>query len=247
MMIDNIAGSLDVKVTIIDNLADPNLVRIGTEMKNSGTDYILPSTWCIYFNYIRLLNPNTYPYPEGELMGNTGLRLFHVTGSLYRWCPDTNIFKPVKPGGALKFEFYAKYWQTTRTDFMPRYYVTSDGLEPKTIVSTDGETLNYVTDITQPMQYKRYAHDQYRPLLARERYAINSDIIDDVITDEEIEQSVVPTPLLIERPAGAHTHVHVTTQWKIIENNDFINEINLLSGKCISAFVEYKCSMYRYM
>ena len=46
-------------------------------------------------------------------------------------------------------------------------YVVSADTEPRTILSTAGESLDFVTDFTRPEQWKRRTYDEYNPYTAQ--------------------------------------------------------------------------------
>ena len=58
-----------------------------------------------------------------------------------------------------------------RTDGLPNWYLVGPGLEPRTLVSTAGEHLDWVGDFDTEKQWKRYdyntpeaeGHDRYDP------------------------------------------------------------------------------------
>ncbi|XP_033725870.1 uncharacterized protein LOC117315681 [Pecten maximus] len=229
--INFIADNLDVKLEVVDNLQNDVSVRMRLSLNNIGGSPIGASSWNVYFESIRLIEPNRFPYPEGIEIN--GLRLFHMGGSLYRLTPATS-FQPILPGQTVTILYEAKYWQVARTDFMPNMFVGDEAMVSKVIKSTGGETLQFVGDFPTKHQWKRYPQDQYDPFLARTRYAINSDVTDMGTAGKRL----IPTPL-IEMLTDTDK-VTVTADWVVVNSTDFPQEAISLADMLSLSIVNTK-------
>ncbi|XP_069102366.1 uncharacterized protein [Argopecten irradians] len=237
--IDYIATNLVVKQEVVDNLLNDVTVKLRLSLNNTGERTVHASNWNIYFESIRLIEPNRYPYPDGIEFGD--FRLFHMTGSLYRLIPETS-FPPMVPGQTVEIMYEAKYWQAARTDFMPNMFVVGEGMESKIIQSTASETLDFVGDFPTKHQWKRYPHDQYDPFLARTRYTINSDVTDMGAAGKRL----IPTPLM-ENLSDA-VKVTVTNDWVVVNSLNFQQEalalaemfgLSLVNTRPTAKYIEY--------
>jgi hexosaminidase len=67
--------------------------------------------------------------------------------------------------------FLSENFSVARTDVFPNWYLVAPGLEPRTVVNTAGESLDWVGDFDSENKWKRYdykitgaeAHDRYDP------------------------------------------------------------------------------------
>lgn len=80
---------------------------------------------------------------------------------------------------------------TAKTDMMPNWFIVAAGLVPHVLVSTVGETLDFVQPITRPQQFKRYNYDRFAPFSLEERFSRFA--VDDLHDSGEIR--VIPKPM----------------------------------------------------
>ncbi|KAK3094743.1 hypothetical protein FSP39_005676, partial [Pinctada imbricata] len=221
--VDNIARSLYVTYTVLNNLVDTNnsfLLRLTFE--NVGNLTVTYGNWSIYFYSIRLLQPQHFPYENGYLLHDCGLWLHHVAGSLYRLQPDFDKFIMAK-GQKRSCLVRGKYWQVARTDIMPKWYIAADGMMPRIIENTKGDDLDFVQPFNAPNRWKRYPNDQFNPYSPMTRYRVNDDVID---YGGKIKP-VIPTPRLLRR---LDMSIIITPQdWAVLESADFPQESKLLA------------------
>ncbi|KAH3695195.1 hypothetical protein DPMN_082651 [Dreissena polymorpha] len=87
-----------------------------------------------------------------------------VQGDLYSLAPMAE-FQPITPGKSVEFNISASLWSVARTDFMPRWYVTSDDvkIKPRVVNCTASEDLDFVQPFEDLLQRKRWKGDQYEP------------------------------------------------------------------------------------
>lgn len=136
-----------------------------------------------------MIEPNHLPDPNGYEIPNSKIKVFHINGCLFKLEPMAGftrelnsilkvtrwyktIFFIVEPNGNLPADVKGAAWTISRTDFMPRWYVTGTGLLPMNIVSTDDEDLgeNFVGSFDIYQKWKRYSYDFYDPWNVTDRW-----------------------------------------------------------------------------
>ncbi|MCP3687768.1 MAG: family 20 glycosylhydrolase, partial [Gammaproteobacteria bacterium] len=123
---------------------------------------------------------------------NDQFQIKHITGDLHTLEP-TELFQGLKSGESIAIPYVGEYWTLFNTDFMPRSYVTVNGLYAQTIASTDFEDPhNYITPISGD-NWKRVANDNNILATAKSRFAKNSDTA--LTPAEGLRVSLIPTPL----------------------------------------------------
>lgn len=167
-LIDYIAENAEIRYDVISNFVDKRKTFTSKiTIKNTGNLTIAYNNWEIYFYAIRLVQPNEYPYKEGFKLHNCKMRLYHVAGSLCKLCPERNF--RMESHDVVECKLVMKYWQSAKTDTMPNWYVWAEGLTPRDIESTQGETLTFVGPFERPEQYQRYADDDWSPFTPESR------------------------------------------------------------------------------
>ncbi|XP_062598807.1 uncharacterized protein LOC134260252 isoform X1 [Saccostrea cucullata] len=221
-LVDYIAGNLDIRYDVISNLVnDWQNFTAKITMKNMGTRDLSLGNWEIYFFSIRLIQPNDFPYQHGYLLEDCNMRLYHVGGSLFKLTPVGRQFS-LKSKNSLACTIIAKYWQSARTDCMPNWYVTAEGMQGKDIKATQNEALTYVGPFDRPAQYRRYPEDTYHPYTPEERYDMN----------EAMTVSGMPAKHIIPTPANIileDSSVNVDSSWVILNSTKYSKEIKLIS------------------
>ena len=86
-----------------------------------------------------------------------------------------DIFEGISSGSQHAIDLVIAFWSVSRTDVMPRWYVTAPERSPKTITSTKSVESDFVADFDSKNSYKRYAEDVYSPWTPQERYDRLSD------------------------------------------------------------------------
>lgn len=217
-----------MRFEVVNNLKDTDWYQASIFLHNTGNETIGKSNWEIYASIIRLIQPEQFPYPNGAyLILSSGLRVRHIAGTQYKFENDDATFQPIAPGQEIRLELRIQYWQVSRYEAMPNWYVTAEGRDPKVIKSTSGEGLNFMQPFSTKEQWKRYSDDVYNPYTAEVRYDRNADI-----ADLGKSESVIPTPLAVVRD---DTKTMTLSACVIVNNTDFYNEIAFLAGEFITA------------
>lgn len=109
----------------------------------------------------------------------------------------------------------------------PLCMYTAPECQPRTITSTLGESLDFVSPFTTEEQYKRAAQDVYHPFSPEERYAINEDAVDAGFNPKK----VIPTP--IEETYDDTKSVNIYSgDWVIaIVSTELLQEATFLAGE----------------
>ena len=165
---------MQVYWTVVQNPSDFGIPYTGTlTLTNTGPEDVMGSDWEIYFCSVRLMFPLQLRGngPDfGHLIGDTNIQIYHLNGCLHKFKPN-NYFAGFKQNEKVLIPYEASDWSVSRTDIMPRWYVT-DALRNvvKTIASTSNEELNFVADFDSSDKWKRVIGiDKYDPYTAEVR------------------------------------------------------------------------------
>ena len=109
------ARNLEVKYTVKDNLNPPMTLTVN--LKNTGNQDITAKDWSLYFSHIRVLQPGDlisdgfkYITRDGAMLGQSGLKLYHVNGILFR-IDATPDFVTIPMGEAIDLNIHAQHWE----------------------------------------------------------------------------------------------------------------------------------------
>ena len=170
--LDTLANTMNIKAENLYNLRDNEKTHtVRLYIKNNGNSDIPSSGWRLYFHSMFLLYPEEFPKNMSVELETEHVRIGMVQGDLYYLEPSTGFIE-IKPDEEREYDVIAKYWMTSRTDFMPLWYVVSeDGdIEPRVVKSTERLDLEYVEPYNDVRQWKRFAADRYNPFTAQERF-----------------------------------------------------------------------------
>ncbi|KAK3594088.1 hypothetical protein CHS0354_040856 [Potamilus streckersoni] len=231
-MIDEIAENLDIRFDVLDNfISGTNLensgrgnVLVRITMTNRGQTPIIAADWKIYAYFMRPVEADLMPYPNGIEINNSGLILNHVDGSLYYFRPIAGVFKSIQAKEERSFKFKLGGFCVSRTDLMPNWYITAENVSARVIASTEGESLRYVGYFDTENKWKRRPNDKYHPFSPEERFKKNSA----AIVEGGSVLPVLPTPL--EMKIVQTESVHITLEeWVILDSSLFTEEVRILS------------------
>lgn len=231
--VDYIGRYLNIKFTH-DNLArSGDHFSVTLQLQNNG---LLPITsdgkWSIFFHLIRRIEP-VKKVADGYILTDSGFKVKHLLGNLFRLYPVDGLFKPLLPGKMIVVKLEATYWQCSRFDVMPNWYVSAPGLQPRYLESTKGESLSFVGPSDSKRKWKRNYEDLFDPYTAEVRYDINKDV--------KIESNVphvLPTPLKITYPDNTKM-TFGGPNWVIVDSDAFSIYVASLSREYIEyAFIK---------
>ncbi|KAL9962569.1 hypothetical protein ACROYT_G031679 [Oculina patagonica] len=228
--IDYLGSNMEVGYNVLNNLLPlPNgsapVFLSEITLTNKGSRPITHGDWSVYFCNIRLVEPEHLKHnPAGYVIpGNYGIRFTHINGCLHKF-QTTSDFKDIPAGGSFKFEFKAAHWSVSRTDVMPRWYISAEGLNAKVIKNTDDEELKFVGKFDTEKKWKRFAKDVYNPYTPAKRYS--EDFVSDL---ESAPYDVIPTP--VEINVDKSSGVTITSEWKVYIEAGLENEAAPLKDK----------------
>ena len=195
-VIDYMSSNLQLQYDITTNLESVNdapRCHGNLIFTNTGDEDITTDTpWEIYFCSVRIFEPDTLrDHPDqGKELGGSNLAVYHINGCLHKISPMAE-FDGFNAGETVTAAYETADWQVSRTDISPNWYVTAMDAEPRTLLSTAGESLDFVGDFTTPAQWKRQDYDEYDPYTPQVRYDLNEDVAD--MGDAVIP--IIPTPV----------------------------------------------------
>ena len=192
---DYLAEKLQVQYTVLSNMETGSdggpRTSASLQLTNIGQQNITDTSWELYLCSIRMWEPDVLKNTPGAVarLGDTGLRVEHVTGCLHRITADVT-FRGFIHDMTLLVPFHTSDWQAAKSDVSPNWYVTSRGATPRTLFYTAGESLAFVDDFTTEEQWKRREYDHYKPYKPQDRYKMRKSVKD----TGRAELPVIPTP-----------------------------------------------------
>lgn len=204
--------------------------------------YSPSSVWSIYFSHLRMLEPDFLPHDDGVDLEHAGVNLSHLNGCIFKLCP-LKSFTPLHEGESLTFQFNAQHYSASRSDILPNWYIHVEGLDPRIIKTTEGESLEFVGPFDTPKRYKRFdytlpsgkrRYDIYQPFTPEVRFFRYSEDKSDSVHMKD----VIPTPVHYEVKSD-RTLTIKPKWWKIAAcEGQFLKEANYLSGNyCLPIYV----------
>jgi hexosaminidase len=164
-------------------------------------------------------------FTHHTLLGQSGMRLSHVSGLLCYIYPDEKLFKSLRPDHTLIIPITSSHFQLSRTDIFPNWYVVIPGAEPKIMLSTSGESQDFVTSFDRPQQWKRSKNDEHNPYTAFDRYNLSHDTED----MKRPGKFIIPSPEVIVL-ISSKPLVFDPSEWSVLNSDEFPTETNYLSG-----------------
>ncbi|XP_046542311.1 uncharacterized protein LOC124252701 [Haliotis rubra] len=229
-----IARYMDVRYDVIDNLRDAlKTFEAQITMTNTGSKTIPGKGWSIYFCHLNLLEPEFLPSVEGAVLENYGIRFRHTQGCLFMLELLDN-FQAIPPGATRSVKFLSENFSVSKSDGLPNWYVASEGLESRVILSTAGESFDFVGDFDAPNKWKRYdfiteegeGHDRYDPFTPRVRYSMNKDTKDLGSANNHL----IPTPAKMSVNGKDKISLQ-TKDWRIFDAGNFSYEATYLAER----------------
>jgi hexosaminidase len=214
------ADKAQLRFGVVTNLAAKPEMQL-TLRNDSGV--ALPagkSDWKIYFHSVRKLDA-----------APAGLTLRHVQGDLHELAP-TSEFKGLARGDSLQVLYTAGASMVSYTDFMPRAFITQQGMTPEVFSNTDTENLQHFVDvINTDQQLKRSAQDNYPVATAENRYQENL-AVNQAAAKLDASPKIIPTPLDVKYRKGTAT---LDSSWQIRYAGRLTSEANYMVSQLKAA------------
>lgn len=220
-----IAKNLGVRVKLTDNLVyDGKKHSMIITLVNTGDRPMDMRKLDMYFHSLYMVEPDFLPNEDGHKLTNYKVRLFHINGMLFRM-RFTRRFALMMPNDPREIKITVQDWAVSKTDVPNNWYITADGLQPKTLAATAVEDQSFVEDFTDPNQYKRYRNDMYSPYTPLARFDhIKGNDLGPVIN----RYAVLPTPK--EVMLDSATPVTIDDTWVVSTAPGLLNEAYVVRG-----------------
>ncbi|MCK8043958.1 carbohydate-binding domain-containing protein [Shewanella sp. 1CM18E] len=194
--LDNLARNLEVKHEFVDSYPEkcPNNLnecyRSKIHLKYPHDYQTKLGNWAIYFSQLTPV----------QTVNSSEFTITHINGDLHKITP-TEQFSGFNANQAITIDFYSYGTQITRSEFMPNYFLYSEGLNATVIDSTRTEihpetgleTQGYLLPFTDKQaQFKLSKTDNTQWASAQQIYA----------TTPEVPQGLNLSARLIPQPAS---------------------------------------------
>lgn len=225
--IDYITENILVRYNVVSNIESTQTFTANITLANLGYQDLLYGIWEIYFFSTHLIQPDNHPYAEGYLLSDCDMRVFHVTGSLFKLKPERQF--QLSNNNSVTCTVKARGYQVAKSDSLPNGYVAADGMQAKNIQSTNNETLLFVGPFNRPEQYLRFPGDVFSPFTPEKRFQINGVT---KVKDTE-PKHVIPTPVNFHLN---NRSIMIDDTWVMHVSTDFPKESMLIAGLCQNRF-----------
>ncbi|XP_059138730.1 LOW QUALITY PROTEIN: beta-hexosaminidase-like [Physella acuta] len=228
--LDYFAKNIQLNFTVLENsYFNKKLFEAEILLTNKGKRTFPSQGWGIVFSQPSLVEPNSYPYPDGIDKPKYGVRFYFLMGNVYRMEP-TSRFGTIRAGKSKFIRYISEHSNVALSDVHPNWYLEAPGLEARVIENTRGESMDFVAPYNSPAAWKRNLviadpdYDVLSPFSATKRYLM--------MATEDL--GVAPNPIL---PTPLHVQVHnpqasvnvLTNSWVIYTETRFANEAQYLS------------------
>ncbi|KAL3885100.1 hypothetical protein ACJMK2_025198 [Sinanodonta woodiana] len=225
--IDIMAKTIAIRVRVVDNLKySTNKHILEISLKNTGSNDVAEVGWKMYFHSFFLVEPDHFPgnYSKTIFLHEQRIRVYMLQGDLFAIEPQEG-FGELKPNSTKTISIFVAVWSISRTDFMPKWIIASNGLQPRVIESTDDQSLKFVDTFVKPRQWKRYNFDRFNPYTCQER-ARRFNVKD----QGKSEILILPTPKesTIDESKKMYFDVQI---FRIQSSDDLNSEADYLSNK----------------
>lgn len=199
-VLDYMAGAIIVQFIFLSN------ERAEVIFTNNGSSIIENSGWAIYVSTMLYLTreSDSFVWSEEDLHRDKLLHVSRINGNLYTFSPVATNFM-ILPGESVRCRV-GTYWTPSRFLVAPNWYVATGGLQPRTIASTIGEELTFVS----------YFHPPSNGI-----YAITPDFGHALLT-------VIPKPKQLKAGDGK---ILINRYWTVNADNHLQSERLFLSDK----------------
>lgn len=172
---------------VVDNHKDGSAsFTSALTLVNEGAVPLGSEGWALYFNFVRMIFPESLP---------ASVQITHINGDFFRLVP-TEAFAPLAPGDSLRLEFNASNWAISESDAPTGFYfVFTDGpasaIQPVTEVT--------VASFVSEQQTDRFAGDLVPVSTPALRYEQNQSLT--LLPADQVPR-IVPTPVTMTQGTG---------------------------------------------
>ena len=204
--LNNIAENVEVRFEVMEEIRTAEV-----SLRNKGISPIEGNRWTVHFCVTSGIELDHLVHrPEGYVLpSQKSIKLTHFNGCTYSLAP-TGDFKAILPGNTLKFMIHIGP-TLAKSDLVPRWYVTADDLEPRTISNTADESLDFVVLSKRKNDWDRFG---------------NNDVTD----LKKAPLLVVPTPLEIVG-LNESMKLSINSEWVVLGEPGLEEETSFLAGK----------------
>jgi hexosaminidase len=221
------ADNAQLRFGVVNNFAAKPELQLTLKNDSSVALPAGKSDWRIYFHSVRKLEAA----PEG-------MTLRHVQGDLHELAPAAG-FKGLALGASIRVPYTASASMVSYTDFMPRAFITQQGMNPEIFANTDTENLkDFVEPFTKPEQLQRFSPDLYPIATAATRYQDNL-AVNQAAAKLDTSPKIIPTPVDVKYRKGTAT---LDSSWQIRYAGRLTGEANYLVAQLKAAGVTLTAS-----
>ena len=204
-ILNRIAEDMEVRFEVLEDIR-----KAVVTLRNKGITPIDGNRWSVHFCITTGMELGHLVHrSEGYVLPNeTSIKLTHFNGCAYKLEP-TKDFKAILPGDPLRFMVHIGS-TLARTDLGPRWYVAAEGLQPRVISNTAGETLDFVFLSKRKRFWDRFGYK-------------------DVTDLGKATLLVIPTPLEI-MGLDESKKIHIGSEWVVFGELGLENEAMFLAG-----------------
>ena len=204
--------ALSVEFNLVEN-AHAGKDQFKAELKLTNNSLVtLGKNWTIYFNFVRMILPDSHPAP---------FRIRHINGDFFCLQPADN-YLPIAPGTSLTVAFTGQYWVTKTIDKPVGFYIVYTDLEgqelkPEIIARVSA------TPFIRQAQLVRTANDVLPIPTAASRFFQQEKTF---LLPKETLTPILPSPLFCQKSAGFYL---LTSQNQIVCKEILNAEAGLLN------------------
>ena len=183
---------------VLDNHQDgPNSFKAALTLINKGTAAVDRSGWSLYFNFARMIVPESLP---------PSVAITHVNGDFFKLEP-TEAFAPLQAGDSLRIVFDAQFWVIKEAEAPAGFYVVFTDAEGRAAPP------QVVQDVTlapfrDRQQTDRMMGDNLLVPTPASRYAQNLSLT--ASPPDQVDR-IIPTPVSL-RPGNGSTTLDGATE-----------------------------------
>ena len=221
--IDYLASSLGVNYTVL-GYQEGTHCETRLVFTNKGSQAVGRGRWTLLIAQMLQLNPGEN-VKQGITIADDQLHLQSVHGDLYTLKP-TAKFRTLAPGQSVSMVLRARPHPMARSNQNPNWMVICPGLQSRVIKSTQDDNLAFVTDYTEPRQWKTSGKDLFNPFTPEDRFAryrLQNEV-------DKSNFSVIPTPLEL-KITSSESSVLINKDWVVIYEDDMKSEAAFIGGE----------------